>query len=274
MTPHIVVALSDEHAGFKLGMLNPASDLIDGPYKPSASQEYLWALKLNAAKFIKLFAAGAPITVIHCGDPAHGVKYPTELVSTAPIDQIRIAVANWTPVLSLPNVARVRCATSTEAHSMGESSTDHLIADVIRERYPKIDITVNHHGLIDIDGYQIDYAHHGPGPGSRAWLAGNISRYYLTDIMLRSALNETRPPDLVLRGHMHSYTDETVAKGKHRSRIVTLPALCMPGRHALQVTQSIPSVTVGMMVFKLDNGRLIDERALFQTIDLRAREKC
>jgi len=269
---HIIVALSDEHAGFKLGCFNPESDLIDGPWKLTASQEFLWALKQNAVKFIKRFAGNDPITIIHCGDPAHGLRYPTELVSTAPVDQVRIAVANWRPLLNLSNVMRVRCATSTEAHSMGESSTDHLIADVLRNEYPGINFAVTHHGLISIDGYTIDFAHHGPGPGSRVWLGGNVARYYLTNIILASMLSDTRPPDLVLRGHMHTYTDEIVTKGKYRSRIITLPALCMPGRHAIQVTQSIPSVTVGMMVFKIDGGRLVDERQLFQTIDLREKE--
>jgi hypothetical protein len=269
---HTIVALSDEHAGFKLGMCSPESELIDGPWKPTASQEYLWTLKQNAIKFIKRYAGNDPITVIHCGDPCHGTKYPTELVSTAPVDQENIAVANWQPLLSLTNVLRVRCATSTEAHSMGESSTDHRIVNILKPTYPGINFQVTHHGLISIDGYTIDFAHHGPGPGSRIWLGGNVARFYLTNIILAAALSDTAVPDLVLRGHMHTYTDEVVTKGKHRSRIITLPALCMPGRHAIQVTQSIPSVTVGLMVFKIDHGRLVDERQLFQTIDLREKE--
>lgn len=272
MTAHTVVCLSDSHAGHKLGLFNPESDLIDGPYKPTASQEYLWDLQTNAVKFIKRFAGDDPITIIHCGDPCQGTKYPTELVSTAPVDQKRIAVANWRPLLNLKNVQRVRCATSTEAHSMGESSTDHLIVDDLKNEYPGISFLVSHHGLVTIDGYTIDYAHHGPGPGSRVWLEGNVARYYLTSLILSSVMAETRVPDLVLRGHMHTYTDEVVTRGKHRSRIIVLPAMCMPGRHSIQATQSLTRVTVGMMVFKIDGGRLVDERQLFQTIDLRTKE--
>jgi hypothetical protein len=273
MAAHVVVCLSDTHGGYRLGQLSPDAILTDD-YKPAltASQKYLWELQTNACKFIKRYANGAPITIIHGGDPCHGIKYAQELVTTVPADQIKIAVANWRPLLNMTNVLRVRCATSTEAHSMGESSTDNLVVDVLRNEYPGVDFAVHHHGLINIGGFTIDYAHHGPGSGSRAWLTGNVARYYLTSIILSAIMSDSRPPDLVLRGHMHTYTDETVSKGKYRSRIITLPALCMPGRHAIQVTQSLDRVTVGMMVFKIDQGHLVDERQLFQTIDLRTRE--
>jgi hypothetical protein len=273
MVAHVVVCLSDTHGGYRLGQLSPDAILTDD-YKPAltASQKYLWELQTNACKFIKRYANGAPITIIHGGDPCHGMKYVTELVTTSPADQIKIAVANWRPLLDMTNVLRVRCATSTEAHSMGESSTDHLVVDVLRNEYPGIDFAISHHGLTNIDGYTIDWAHHGPGPGSRVWLGGNVARYYLTNIILTAIMADNRPPDMVLRGHMHTYTDEIVTKGKHRSRIIMLPAMCMPGRHSIQVTQSLDRVTVGMMVFRIDAGRLVDERQLFQTIDLRTME--
>jgi hypothetical protein len=270
---HTLVVLSDSHAGFRLGLCPPNVVLTDN-YTPrlTASQEFLWDLYTKASAYIARFAAGSPITILHLGDPAHGTKYAQELVTTIPADQIRIGVANWRPLLELPGVERVRCATSTEAHSLGESSTDHLISDQLSILYPAIDTKVVHHGEITIDGFTIDYAHHGPGPGSRIWLGGNVARYYLTSIILAHTLNGTRPPDLVLRGHMHTPVDETVTKGRYRSRVIVCPALCMPGRHAIQVTQSLDRCTVGMMVFKIEGGKIVDEKNLFQTIDLRVIE--
>jgi hypothetical protein len=270
---HIVVALTDTHGGYRLGLMPTDITLTDDYHPaPTASQVLLWDLYTKAVQFCTRYANGAPITILHLGDPAHGVKYPTELVTTVPADQIRIGVGNWRPLLEMPNVERVRCATSTEAHSMGESSTDHLIVDTLKFQYPSIDFQVNHHGLIEIDGYQIDYAHHGPGPGSRVWLGGNVARYYLTSIILGAALDGRRPPDLVLRGHVHTHTDETVSKGKYTSRIITVPPLCMPGHHAIQVTRSIEACTIGLCMFVLDGGRIVAEKNLFQTIDLRVRE--
>jgi hypothetical protein len=244
------------------------------PYhpQPTASQKYLWGIYTKAIEYIRAYAKGDPITIFHLGDPAHGDKYPVELVTTAAGDQIEIAVANWQPLLSLPNVVKVRMATSTEAHSFGEHSTDYLIYNRLKAMYPAIDFRVVHHGIMSIDGYEIDYAHHGPGPGARVWLTGNVARYYLISLMMGHILRGTRPPDLVLRGHTHSPVDEIVTRGQYRSRIVTVPALCMPGAHAIQVTQSLDCATVGMHYFSVAGGRLVDDRELYQTLDLRTHD--
>jgi len=70
------------------------------------------------------------------------------------------------------------------------------------------DIKMCQHGLLDIDGVTIDYAHHGPFPGSRSWLKGNIARYYLRDLMMREIMNGNSPPKLVVRAHYHTPVEE------------------------------------------------------------------
>jgi hypothetical protein len=142
----------------------------------------------------------------------------------------------------------------------------------LKFQYPGIDFQVNHHGEINFDGFRVDYAHHGPGPGGRVWLGGNVARYYLTNVILSHALAGTKPPHLVLRGHYHTPVDEVVTKGAHTSRLIVSPALCMPGRHALQVTQSMDRCAIGMQVFAIEGGRIVAEQQLFQTIDLRVKE--
>lgn len=285
-TRYVLPILSDTHGGHKLGLMNPDVELQDEtengqliPYKPkpTASQEYLWRLYKELIWQSVQIANGAPMIVIHNGDIAQGNKYPSELVSTRMADQILIGLANLSPWLEIGSVAAMRMAFGSEAHVFGEGSAEILVADGLKGRYPDKDISVCHHGLPVVGGVAIDYAHHGPFPGSRSWLRGNAARYYLQDLMMSEIMAGNTPPRLYLRAHFHSWVQETVTvtvgNVDYVSTLLVTPSFCMMGEHGHKATRSAPAITNGLAVIEIVDGELHKIHRLTRTLDIRSRER-
>jgi hypothetical protein len=161
---------------------------------------------------------------------------------------------------------------------MGEGSTVIRIAETLRFKYSFDGISVYHHGLIKSDGVAIDVAHHGPNAGKRYWLGGNVAKFYLQDIMMWEVARGERPPDLVLRGHRHQVVNvvTTLLTPKmndyYESRLIVVPPLCMMSDHARKVTESKYLVTVGGVLFVIEDGVLSRPIFVMHTIDVRTED--
>jgi hypothetical protein len=239
---------------------------------PTASQTYLWKLYTGGIKAALRFANGDDVIVLHDGDLTQGDKHPEQMVSTRKADHIEIAVANLEPWFEYPNVKHMKLAAGTSAHNFGEATAEILASKLLASKHLDRQVTVCYHGLMDYNGVTVDYAHHGPHPGSRIHLTGNTARFYLRDLMLLEICAGRIPPALVLRAHYHQHIDETVTVGKYKSRIICLPSYCMLGDYAIQRTQSASQITNGMIVFAITDGQVIAVREFVNTIDVRTRE--
>lgn len=280
----ILVALSDWHAGHRLGLLNPACELSEEdengnwtPFKPNltAVQEFLWTAYLEDLDNVARLADGAPIVVFHIGDLTQGKAYPSHLVSTRTVDQIEIAVQNMQPLLELPNLQAVRLAAGTGSHGFYGQTAELLTTKRLQEQRAAVDIQAVYHGLANVDGVLVDYAHHGPSAGIRLWTGGNQLRHYLKSLILEDIVNGREPPRLVLRGHFHNYHPERVWVDGTRewvADIVLLPGYCGMGEHGRQATRSKSSFSVGLVAFVVEGGSLVQTRPFRRTPDLRTRE--
>ena len=204
----ILVVTSDWHAGHKLGLMNPETVLysqrIDGKgqgkieqmdYTLGEFQRYLWHdVWIPGIERVKELAAGCPIGVIVNGDITHGNKYPEQLVTTSVANQFLIAEGNVQPWLAMPNVNLLRFAIGTNSHIFGEATSPVIVSELLKPKYPKVNIGTVHHGLLDVMGVRVDYAHHGPSQGIREWTKGNQLRYYLKSIMSGALKNGEKPP--------------------------------------------------------------------------------
>lgn len=186
----IQVHYGDDHGGHKLGLFNPDTEIHDvaedgtpEPYKPklTATQEYLWECYSGDVRDVRLLANGDPIILVHTGDMGHGSKYPHQLMFQAEADQAAICVKNFEPWYRLSNLKVVRLLWGTAAHNYGEASLERLVAAQLRALYPNVDTQTVRHSLLKPGGMLVDCAHHGPHPGSREWLKGNVARLYLRD---------------------------------------------------------------------------------------------
>ena len=288
----IIAAFSDTHGGHKLGLMNPEVVLYDEdeqgnlvPYTPrlTATQKYLWSQYQQDINSVIELAAGDDIVVIHCGDTTHGTKYPNQLVSTRPADQILIAVANFQPWLAIPNLSAFRLTQGTAAHNFGEASAEILVTEQLRAQYPDIDVGTVRHGLADVDGMLIDYAHHGPSTGIRKWTEGNQMHYYTRSLMFAELLRGQIPPRVVFRGHRHEYkriTERVESEEGDDRRLtyweadmIVLPSFCGLSEHGQQATQSNYLIANGVVALEVVDGSLIDAHPFCRSVDLRTREE-
>jgi len=281
----IVVFFADTHAGHSLGLMSPGITLFDEdeegnlvPYTPrlTATQEYLWRCYEDDLGSVKDLAAGDPIILVHDGDLTQGVKYPSQLVSTRQADQLIIACENLRRALQLPNATTLRLMHGTGSHTFGEGTSPLLVVRQLGAEYPGLNVKSSSHALLNVDGVTFDVAHHGPGPGGRNWLAGNILRYYTRSLMLDELADGGQPPDVVVRAHFHSLVLETVLlitkRGIYTTEAFVLPSYCGLSEFGRQVTRSTYRISCGLVAVEIVGGKLAGVHPFWRINDLRTRE--
>jgi hypothetical protein len=244
------------------------------PYTPklTATQVYLWDLHEKILERVQEYSDGDEIVMLSLGDPTHGNHFNNELVSTRQADQITIALSNFDPWMEIPNITTVRFAIGTEVHEFGEGSSTQLIVNSLSREHKDKDIKAVNHGLYNIDGAIIDYAHHRAGSSVRIWLEGNMALYYLRDRMIREILNNRKPADLYVGGHIHQKVNVVTEFGGHESRLVICPSMCGMSGFARKSTKSAYQITNGIVLFKVIDGILSKPTFVTDTIDLRTKE--
>jgi hypothetical protein len=263
----IGIVLSDSHANFILGLANPQTTKTNEP------QDWLWNdVYVKGIDIGKKLAGKDDIFVIHVGDITHGNKYNAEQMSTKISEQFIGAADNFQPIVALSNVKSITIANGTPAHSFGEGSAEDVVVEILRGR-TKAKIQSTYHSLVNVDGYIIDVAHHGPSTGRRNWLHGNEARWYLKSTMMDELDHNKRPADLYLRGHYHSYVKEwaTIWRNDtwYESWMIVCPPLCMPGDFTRQATKSIPLVAPGLILLEIINNKLVQTIDCTVTLDVR-----
>jgi len=272
---------TDFHANHRHGLCNPEtkmSDGEDGEYKPelTETQKYLWELRTKNIGHLTNFLGRDPLVYINKGDQTNGTKHEGNWVSTNIANQYRIARANVAPIFRLKNLKIARFIRGTQSHEFGNGAAAQSLQDSYEETYPKIDVKTFWHPLVSINGFEIDISHHGPGPGSRTWLRGNMARYYLRDRMFDDLVNGKTPPKVYARAHYHHRIWETLHhpldNGWVTSSLILTPSMCGLGAYARQVTKSMPRVTNGMVCLRVENRKLLEVEWFTQTLDIRTRE--
>jgi len=284
MSRTIHVAMADSHAGHRLCLCNPDALLgADDPSdelarKPSMTkfQHSLWDFYEHNIQWVREFAGNDPVVVSHDGDLTHGNKYKEGLMEIDMVDQIRLAAANLRPWFTIPNVVAMRIIQGTGVHTM-DGGSESEVAERLRGEFPGRDIKVSPHSLMTIGGATFDVAHHGPTAGSRKWLEGNVSRYYLRDLMMRCLLDGDTPPQVVLRAHRHVFVPMeflAIYRGQqmYTSWLLLIPPLCGITSYARKVASSPSKLTVGFWAIEVIDGAIARIQPLIETHDLRRHE--
>jgi hypothetical protein len=278
----VVFNIADSHGGFVAGLCNPDVTLYNedksgslSPFKPQLTdtQKYLWEQYINGIEETKAIAGKDEIIVIHNGDLTHGNKHLDTLVSSRPSDQFLIGQANLDPLYKIKNVKAIRVIIGTGAHNFSLGTSELVVANALQGMYPKIDTKAMYHSHITINGCVLDTAHHGPYPGSREWLRGNVARYYLTDLLMREAINGEKPPDMVMRAHYHRYIIERYKFNGNWHSLVILPPLSFLNDFAHKAAQSPDRATSGVFAFEVIDGRVGElYEHMMKTVDIRTKE--
>jgi hypothetical protein len=285
VTRTIIVFETDKHAGHKHGLLNPDSvisredqegELYYEKVSLTAIQQYLWELGSENKKKANKLASKSNIVYFDLGDQTQGKAHPAELVSTNALDQVGFAIDNLKPWLENSKVKSVRLVKGTASHEFGNGGTPALVQKALRDQYKKRDIKTVWHGLATIGGLEVDYSHHGPFPGSRDWLKGNVARYYLRDRMYIDIRSRGKPAGIYARGHYHTEIVEMLRMKVegiwYTSWLLLVPSMCFPGAYARKVTRSVPRITNGLFAVEVVDGKVLDIFQYTKTADLRTKE--
>lgn len=282
----VAALLADCHGNHKLGLLHPNTQLEQiGPtgepilkaVELTAVQQWLYhEVWQPALSQLKRLAGDDPLVGFHVGDLTQGGKYPDQLVSTRLSDQVAIAVDILGDFLDLPTAQTLRIALGTPAHNYGEGSTEILAARMLAQEYVRKDVKAVAHGLAEVNGVLVDYAHHGPSGGAHLMVRGNAFRTYCRDVVLRELGRHQRPPDVIVRAHAHDYlriTDVIALNGEeHEILGILLPPMCGMGEHGRQASRSRHMLTAGLVALEVDGPGRVKVHRLIQTVDLRTKE--
>ena len=283
----VLVAFSDTHCGHKLGVCAPGTiikeydekgELYDKEVELNPAQEYLWNLMERGRKEIGKFAGTDRIDVLFGGDPINGKSIPHNNFTSSQSNQETVAADMFTPWLKDSRVRAFRMASSTQMHINYEHSGDAGVEKALRKAYPHRDIKLVRHAKMNIGGVLVDLAHHGSrGESIRDWLDGNQTRLYLQDIYYKSLRNGAELPRLVLRGHVHTRSEEWVIKFHQDRRVkilgCTLPSFQLMTAYAEQATKSEEWVTNGLVAFEIIDGEIYGDPHWFtETRDISAKE--
>ena len=262
--------------------MNPATQLLDdsGPELQIRTphlnnmQEWLWPLWMGCTdRVFALTGKGGKVTFTLNGDITWGARYPDQLVSTRPSDQLAIAVANIAPWYEHKNLKHVLLIQGTESHEFGAGSAPIAVTDACRSKYPKVDTTCVKHARPRVQGLLLDIAHHGPPPGATVWTDGDALRRYTRNVVLRDVLAGKEPPQVLIRSHFHRGIHETVrvpcGDRIYVCEAFVLPAFCGLTHYAQQATRSGAELSCGMAAVVVENGAIVSTHEFFHNLDLR-----
>lgn len=277
----IVLALSDMHAGGKMGLLNPATVLERADdlgrveqWTPAlgATQRWLWERYQDCLSDAADLAGDDEIVVLHVGDATNGTAHGGNIPDTTMADQREIACCNLLPLLALPQVRRMRLSTGTAVHV-----PDCAEARIAASLAGGSDVRVAHHERLTMDRVIFDVAHHGPYPGSRDWLKGNVALLYLRSAVYTDRRLGAAPARCYLRGHFHEYVsahhEEYWEGQRYLYDLTVIPSFCGLTDFARKVTRSTPALTVGMVAYIVRGGQIEGIEPLTDTMDLRLEEE-
>lgn len=289
-TRKIVIARGDTQSGHAGGLLNPETIIptvdIDKQGRKVVSgyeevrlnpvQKRMWQWTQADLKEVKKLAGKDEMVFIEMGDMTQGNVFKDDLAETSMSKQVWISFYNSKPWLDIPNVRRMRAVKGTGVHVWGEGSTESLLTFMLQKEYPKKNIQISDHYLLNVNGCVLDISHHGPGAGMRNWTRGNAFELYVKSILLDDLNAPRTPPNVILRAHKHEFT---YAHAIHQvnGQVWQLPGFIVPpqcfiGSHAQKVMNSPSTMGVGTLALELINGKLYQWHALTHYVDLRTEE--
>lgn len=284
----VVVSFSDTHCGHVLGIAAPGTllqkhdekgALYEEEHIQTPPQKYLWNLLRKGKDEVKYLAGSDKVHLFFGGDPVNGdAKGWDGNFTNSETNQTAVATDVIDDWVREKWIASVRLASSTARHVFNDKSADYSILRELRRRNKGKDMRLVRHGKSNVGGAIVDFAHHGPlGESIRDWLDGRQMRYYLDDLFYKSLRYETDLPTIVLRGHVHTRSEEWAIKfmGDKRLKMLgcTLPSMQLLTDYAEKVTRSEEWVTNGVLAIEVIEGQPNEAFWFTETRDISVREE-
>ena len=221
--PIIVAIISDLHAGSTVGLCPPRFTLDDGgDYVSSAAQRWLWRNWNHFWAKVKVTAEehDALIVSICNGDLVDGNHFrTTQTVTPNETGMMRLASKVLEPIIKLSD--EIYIVRGTAVHTGSSGRLEEKIADDITTVVRDEKRASWWYLPLNINGTIFDIAHHGR-LGRLPWTTPNAVNSLAGQIIIHYAETGHKPPDVVIRSHLHRYAD---TGGNFDSiRVVATPA--------------------------------------------------
>jgi hypothetical protein len=224
----------------------------------TATQQAIHKVGEDALLWVKNNCKGYQKWYIDLAETMQGNLH-TENLQTADLDkQKMIAVDVITPFLRVCKGARFMQGTSWLECSNGTN-----VKNVVSELYGRFkskDIQYMNKLRLTIDGFTIQFSHHGVSTSKYKHLEGNAAYNAAKNMLNESLMENESYPDLVCTAHCHKPswgTAHVLSEGKYHtcSWTVTAP-MCGPGSYSRQVANP-DRYYIGMNIIQIVDGKLL-----------------
>jgi hypothetical protein len=207
----VVVPIGDLHVGSSVALCPKDGVRLEdgGMYFPNQSQKWLhekWTILVDAVRDLK--RKRKHIIVIFLGEFIDGRHHETtQLLAQSPEIQATAAIETFLPISTLANELYVM--RGTEAHSGKGAAADFSIGRELGAiRDPDTGQAAWYKLKLDVLGTLFDVAHHVSAGGDDVRTYGSAIRREMAAMLM-----ERPSTNIVLRGHVHKYSDTGDAFG-------------------------------------------------------------
>ena len=260
MTTQVVV-VSDLHVGSTLGLCKPVVYLDDGQeYRANRLQQEAWDYWTNVfwKQVWQNKKKGIKTVVVANGDLVDSQHHGTvQVFSSSIMDHINHAAEILDPIREKADAFFV--TRGTPAHVMASGAADEQIARQVKATKANGNpggVRSSYHLKLNIDGVLFDIAHQGPNPGYRMWTRGNTVRAFVRTIMLDALVRGARPPDALIRSHVHSKVHETCRDYGHVCEGIITPSWQLKTEYAHQIASHEDIADIGGVIFTISDGKI------------------
>ena len=262
------IVRSDAHSGHREGHCSPDTELADDvpiqgragkhPVSLTAVQQAIHKVSEDALLWVKNNCRGYQKWYIDLGEVMQGNLHRENLQTSDMDEQKMIAVDTIKPFLSVCKGGRFMQGTSWHESSNG-TNVKNVVSE-LKGRFKSKDIQFMNKLRVNIDGFTIQFSHHGVNTSKIKHLEGNAAYNAAKNMLNESLIENESYPDLVFSAHCHKPswgTAHVISGGRYHtcSWAVTAP-MCGPGAYSRQVAN--PSkYYIGMNIVQVVDGKLL-----------------
>ena len=240
-----VAVISDLHIGSTVALPPSAQYILPDGQRLHASPAQLWILDCwnkYWAEFHKIPAKRSAIIVN--GEFCEGEHHCAQQI----IGQAEVMEGMAVGLLQkhVGKVNKLYVVRGSNAHSKQQGMADETVARELGAVRNASGYRSDYRWRVDVGGVIIDAAHHITG-GGVPWTSGNNVRRALMTTILRSLERNEKPPDILLRSHVH--TPANYEFGGHR--IYITPSFKLRDEYAHKIGASL--APIGGLFITVDN---------------------
>jgi len=250
------IVISDSQTGHKQGLVNPDSKLeedVPVPIYPTAQS--LWDITENVRTYIDENCKKYDKWVINLGEVTQGNALRDDLLTGEMHLQFKWAAETMYPFLDMKGVKGARFLQATSWHEYGDGSSSKLMVEIMKAKYPKLDIKQMNQSRMKVEDTLFEWTHHGSATSKRKYLEGNAAFLDAKDRIIHHIIERKKCPDLTFTAHTHKPSQATAAilsEGAYitNTQVIT-PPMCGLGAYSRKVAN--PSIYyIGMHLVLTD----------------------